>query len=75
MLADRGFWRDDDRIWRHPDRRAIGEGVMSALIDAAFLRFLGLDPAELSQKGARKSKAVAKSRKRRRGAETKQFEA
>jgi hypothetical protein len=44
MLADLGFVRDDDRIWRHADGRAIGEGVVGALIDPALLRYLGVDP-------------------------------
>lgn len=44
MLADLGFVRDDDRIWQHADGRAIGEGVVGALVDLALLRYLGVDP-------------------------------
>ena len=40
MLADQGFVRDELRVWRHFDGRAIGEGVAAALTDAAFCRFL-----------------------------------
>ena len=43
MLADHGFVRDENHIWRHSDGRAIGEGVMSALIDTAFVRYLSID--------------------------------
>ena len=43
MLADHGFVRDENHIWRHCDGRAIGEGVMSALIDTAFVRYLSID--------------------------------
>ncbi len=43
LLADHGFVRGEDHIWRHTDGRAIGEGVMSALIDRAFARYLGVD--------------------------------
>jgi hypothetical protein len=44
MLADAGFSRDDLRIWSHPDGRAIGEGVATALTDEAFFRFLRVEP-------------------------------
>jgi ribosomal protein S18 acetylase RimI-like enzyme len=40
FLADAGFIRDDLRIWVHPDGRAVGEGIASALTDEAFFRFL-----------------------------------
>ena len=43
MLADAGFSRDDLRIWSHPDGRAIGEGVATALTDDAFFRFIGIE--------------------------------
>jgi hypothetical protein len=46
LLADAGFSRDDLRIWRHPNGRAIGESVAMALTDAAFFRYLGLDPLD-----------------------------
>ena len=42
MLADAGFVRDTLRVWAHPDGRAVGEGVASALTDAAFCRYLGV---------------------------------
>jgi len=45
MLADHGFVRDENHIWRHSDGRAIGEGVMSALIDTALIRYLSIDGA------------------------------
>jgi hypothetical protein len=49
LLADAGFARDEQRIWSHPDGRAAGEGVLSALSDAAFCRFLNIDiPRSLS---------------------------
>ena len=41
LLADHEFVRGDDHVWRHLDGRAIGEGVMAALIDRAFPRHLG----------------------------------
>jgi hypothetical protein len=44
LLADAGFSRDDLKIWSHPDGRAIGEGVASALTDEAFFRYLGVRP-------------------------------
>jgi hypothetical protein len=43
FLADAGFNRDDMRIWTHPDGRAVGEGIASALTDEAFFRFLKID--------------------------------
>src|SRR6476659_5217657 len=43
ILADHEFVRDENHIWRHRDGRAIGEGVMSALIDTAFLGYLSID--------------------------------
>jgi hypothetical protein len=43
LLADAGFIRDDLRIWAHPDGRAVGEGIASALTDEAFFRFLKID--------------------------------
>ena len=42
MLADAGFVRDATRVWSHQDGRAVGEGVASALADAAFCRYLGV---------------------------------
>jgi hypothetical protein len=49
MLADAGFARDDLRIWAHPDGRAIGEGVAAALSDEAFLRFLDVEVAPVTE--------------------------
>ena len=49
LLADHGFVRGEDHVWRHMDGRAIGEGVMSALIDRALLRYLGSDTPPQSQ--------------------------
>ena len=43
MLADAGFTRSDQRIWIHPDGRAIGEAVAGALTDAAFCRYLKVE--------------------------------
>ena len=43
LLADQGFVRDETRVWRHFDGRAIGEGVAAALTDVAFCRFLRLE--------------------------------
>ena len=43
ILADRGFVRDELRVWSHPDGRAIGESVAAALTDEAFLRFLKIE--------------------------------
>lgn len=43
LMADAGFERDDQKIWRSPDGRSIGEGVALALVDSAFFRFLGVD--------------------------------
>lgn len=41
-LLDAGFSRNDDRVWSHPDGRAIGESVVVALTDEAFARYLGI---------------------------------
>jgi hypothetical protein len=46
VLADTGFSRDDLRIWSHPDGRAIGESVATALTDEAFFRFIGIEKPE-----------------------------
>ncbi|MGE0101569.1 MAG: hypothetical protein AB7H86_08170 [Blastocatellales bacterium] len=43
ILADLGFSRNDLRVWEHPDGRAVGEGVMIALTDDAFYRFIGIE--------------------------------
>ena len=43
FLADAGFIRNDLRIWSHPDGRAVGEGIISALTDEAFFRYLKID--------------------------------
>jgi hypothetical protein len=45
LLADLGFIRGVDLIWRHADGRAIGEGVMAAIVDRALCRYLKIDPA------------------------------
>lgn len=63
ILADTGFVRDEHRIWRHPDGRAIGEGVMTALIDTAFFRFLGVDVAHDS--GRKRKREVSRIKRRR----------
>jgi hypothetical protein len=54
MLADAGFVRDGMRVWTHVDGRAIGESVAAALTDAAFCRFLRVEPppAQAEQKEA-----------------------
>ena len=39
-FAEAGFTCDDLHIWSHPDGRAIGDSVASALTDEAFFRFL-----------------------------------
>ena len=49
MLADSGFVRQQDRTWCCQDGRSIGEGVALALADSPFLRYLGIDPAQLEQ--------------------------
>lgn len=67
MLADEGFVRDESRVWRHSDGRAIGEGVMNALIDPAFFRFLSIDPpTRPSQKRKQKQKGDVTGTRRRR---------
>ena len=43
LLVKAGFVDDGTRVWSHPDGRAIGEGVISALVDSAFLRYLGFE--------------------------------
>lgn len=65
ILADAGFVRDERHIWRHPDGRAVGEGVMSALIDAAFFRFLGIDPSNrMGQRTkSRRDRPIARKRR------------
>lgn len=42
LLADARFVRRPDRVWVHPDGRAIGEGVAIAIADEPFFRYLGL---------------------------------
>ena len=63
ILADAGFVRDPSRIWRHADGRAIGESVMLALVDPAFIRFAGVEPSVISPQATRKSRGTRKSRK------------
>jgi hypothetical protein len=46
LFVDAGFRCDDLQIWSHPDGRAIGDGVASALTDEAFFRFLKIDLPE-----------------------------
>lgn len=41
-LIDAGFSRNNERIWSHPDGRAIGESVAIALTDEALVQFLGI---------------------------------
>ena len=43
MLADAGFARSDQRIWIHPDGRAVGEAVVAAITDGAFCRLLEVE--------------------------------
>jgi len=43
LLIKAGFSGDSNRVWTHPDGRAIGEAVISALVDAAFLKYLGFE--------------------------------
>jgi hypothetical protein len=43
LFAAAGFICDELHIWSHPDGRAIGDGVASALTDEAFFRFLKID--------------------------------
>lgn len=47
LLADKGFVRDEHKVWTHPDGRAIGEGVAFALADEAFFYFLGVELPEI----------------------------
>jgi hypothetical protein len=64
MLADHGFVRDENHIWRHRDGRAIGECEMSALIDTAFVRYLSIDGA-VAPAMQRSGKEGSKRRKRK----------
>jgi hypothetical protein len=58
LLADEGFVRDWTRIWKHPDGRAVGEGVAAALTDEAFCRFLGIGvPREHADEWAEQASA------------------
>ena len=47
LLADALFIRRADRVWNHPDGRAIGEGVACAIADEPFFRFIGLELPEV----------------------------
>jgi len=49
LLSLANFSPDEYRVWRHPDGRAVGEGVILALVDSAFLRYLGF--SETLKKG------------------------
>ncbi len=40
LLLEEGFTRDDERIWSHPDGRAIGQSVIAAITDASLMRYL-----------------------------------
>jgi hypothetical protein len=59
MLADAGFVRDDLRIWSHPDGRAIGEGVATALTDEAFLRYIEKEGASANRLESETTENVA----------------
>lgn len=60
MLADQGFVRSAQRVWAHPDGRAIGEGVAAALTDAAFCRFLELvEPVKVEPENSAQPPAEA----------------
>ena len=41
LLSLASFSLDEYGVWKHPDGRAVGEGVIVALVDSAFLRYLG----------------------------------
>jgi hypothetical protein len=56
LLADVGFVRDLHGIWAHPDGRAIGESVATALTDASLLRYLGLDASAIPVKNRRRKR-------------------
>lgn len=56
LLADLGFVRDEDRIWRHADGRALGEGVALALTDRALQRYLGVQKRDKTRQGARRGR-------------------
>ena len=43
LLSLASFSVDENRVWTHKDGRSIGEGVISALVDSAFLRYVGLE--------------------------------
>ena len=62
LLADLGFVRGADLIWRHADGRAIGEGVMAAIVDRALCRYLNIDPALV--RSAKTSTPRRKSRRK-----------
>ena len=62
LLADLGFIRGTDLIWRHADGRAIGEGVMAAIVDRALCRYLNIDPALV--RSAKTSTPRRKSRRK-----------
>jgi hypothetical protein len=47
LLADALFVRRPDRVWNHPDGRAIGEGVACAIADEPFFRYIGLALPEI----------------------------
>jgi hypothetical protein len=54
LLEEAGFARDRERVWSHPDGRAVGESVIAALTDAAFARYIGvrLPPEETGEEAA-----------------------
>ena len=51
LLSLANFSLDEYGVWTHPDGRAVGEGVIVALVDSAFLRYLGF--GETLKKGQR----------------------
>ncbi|HZS10375.1 MAG TPA: hypothetical protein VFD58_36435 [Blastocatellia bacterium] len=57
LLASVGFVRDENRIWGHPDGRAIGESVVAAITDESLLRYLGIEVVD-TEMAEGKAKAV-----------------
>lgn len=49
LLQQDGFTRNDDRVWSHPDGRAIGESVVAAITDESFLRYLDPEIIEAAE--------------------------
>lgn len=51
LLLQEGFVKDEERIWRHPDGRAIGDSIVTALTDDSFVRYLGAADTATEQVG------------------------